>query len=75
MQSDHLAWRHTCLAIDFIEVLFGGKISQIQKKLILSQGDIKLYENGRKYFESKSVEDIKKTYKTIAKKMDLLSVG
>ena len=68
-----MAWRHTCLAIDFIEVLFGEKISQILN--ILSQGNIKLYENGRKYVEKKSVEDIKKTYKTIAKKVNHLSVG
>ena len=46
-----------------------------KRKLILSQGNIKLYENGRKYVEKKSVEDIKKTYKTIAKKVNHLSVG
>ena len=80
MQSDHLTWRHTCLAIDFIEVQFWGNIFKNLKECfnILSielKGNTKLYENGRKYFEQKSVEDIKKSYKTIAKKIDLLSVG
>ena len=32
MQSDHLTWRHTCLAIDFIEVPFWGKISKNLKE-------------------------------------------
>ena len=38
-------------------------------------GSIKLFENGKMYFERSGVESIQKTYDAIAKKIDIVSVG
>ena len=39
------------------------------------EGNTKLFENGKMYFEKSGVEDIKKTYEVIAKQIDIVSVG
>ena len=39
------------------------------------EGRLKLFENGKKYFERSGVEDLKKTYDAIAKQIDIVSVG
>ena len=57
MRSDHHAWRHTCLTLDFVG------------------GSLKLFENGKMYFERSGVEDMQKTYDAIAKQIDIVSVG
>ena len=57
MRSDHHAWRHTCLTLDFVG------------------GSLKLFENGKMYFERSGVEDMQKTYDAIAKKIDIVTVG
>ena len=38
-------------------------------------GSIKLFENGKMYFERSGVEGIQKTYDAIAKQIDIVSVG
>ena len=38
-------------------------------------GNLKLFENGKVYFERSGVEDIQKTYDAIAKQIDIVSVG
>ena len=38
-------------------------------------GDTKLFENGKMYFEKTDVEDIRETYKANKKEIDIVTVG
>ena len=38
-------------------------------------GDTKLFENGKKYFEKSDVEDIREAYKANKKEIDIVTVG
>ena len=38
-------------------------------------GDVKLFENGKKYFEKADVEDIREAYKANKKEIDIVTVG